>query len=62
VICEIWWELFGVATSYTINLVAVAIVSIGCTGRVKRSLTIYSIFISNNGKMLQVLFMYFPIN
>lgn len=31
VICEIWWELFGVATSYTINLVAVAIVSLGCT-------------------------------
>ncbi|KAG5332237.1 S29A4 protein, partial [Acromyrmex heyeri] len=35
VICEIWWELFGVATSYTINLVAVAIVSLGCTGRKK---------------------------
>ncbi|CAK9827742.1 Equilibrative nucleoside transporter 4 [Anthophora retusa] len=31
VICEIWWELFNVATSYTINLVAVAIVSLGCT-------------------------------
>ncbi|EZA60522.1 hypothetical protein DMN91_009960 [Ooceraea biroi] len=31
VICEIWWELFGVATSYTINLIAVAIVSLGCT-------------------------------
>ncbi|KAL6267218.1 hypothetical protein P5V15_000294 [Pogonomyrmex californicus] len=31
VICEIWWELFGVATSYTVNLVAVAIVSLGCT-------------------------------
>ncbi|XP_029155008.1 equilibrative nucleoside transporter 4-like [Nylanderia fulva] len=31
VICEIWWEFFGVATSYTINLVAVAIVSLGCT-------------------------------
>ncbi|XP_078041485.1 equilibrative nucleoside transporter 3 isoform X1 [Augochlora pura] len=30
-ICEIWWELFAVATSYTINLVAVAIVSLGCT-------------------------------
>ena len=32
VLCEIWWELFGVATSYTINLIAVAIVSLGCTG------------------------------
>ncbi|XP_076238806.1 equilibrative nucleoside transporter 3 [Calliopsis andreniformis] len=31
VICEIWWQLFAVATSYTINLVAVAIVSLGCT-------------------------------
>ncbi|KAG7205436.1 hypothetical protein KM043_007428 [Ampulex compressa] len=31
VICEIWWELFAVATSYTINLVAVAVVSLGCT-------------------------------
>ncbi|XP_011499005.1 PREDICTED: equilibrative nucleoside transporter 4 [Ceratosolen solmsi marchali] len=31
VICEVWWEVFGVATSYTINLVAVAIVSLGCT-------------------------------
>ncbi|OXU25295.1 hypothetical protein TSAR_006457 [Trichomalopsis sarcophagae] len=31
VICEIWWEVVGVATSYTINLVAVAIVSLGCT-------------------------------
>ncbi|CAG5073500.1 Similar to slc29a4: Equilibrative nucleoside transporter 4 (Danio rerio) [Cotesia congregata] len=31
VISEIWWELFGVATSYTINLIAVAVVSIGCT-------------------------------
>ncbi|XP_046411770.1 equilibrative nucleoside transporter 4 [Neodiprion virginianus] len=31
VICEIWWELFGVKASYTINLVAVAVVSLGCT-------------------------------
>ncbi|XP_063244891.1 equilibrative nucleoside transporter 4 [Bacillus rossius redtenbacheri] len=29
--CEIWWEIFGAATSYTINLVAVAVVSLGCT-------------------------------
>ncbi|KAJ8687898.1 hypothetical protein QAD02_023693 [Eretmocerus hayati] len=31
VFCEIWWEVFGYATSYTINLVAVAVVSLGCT-------------------------------
>ena len=31
VICEIWWTFFGVTTSYTINLVAVATVSLGCT-------------------------------
>nr|XP_050861032.1 equilibrative nucleoside transporter 4 [Vespula vulgaris]XP_050861033.1 equilibrative nucleoside transporter 4 [Vespula vulgaris] len=31
VICEIWWELFGATTSYNINLIAVAIVSLGCT-------------------------------
>ncbi|KAK0163646.1 hypothetical protein PV327_007309 [Microctonus hyperodae] len=31
VISEIWWEIFGVATSYTINLIAVAVVSVGCT-------------------------------
>ncbi|XP_066603367.1 equilibrative nucleoside transporter 4 isoform X2 [Prorops nasuta] len=31
IICEIWWELFGVATSYNINLIAVAVVSLGCT-------------------------------
>lgn len=31
VICEIWWELFGVASSYDINLIAVAVVSLGCT-------------------------------
>ncbi|XP_011310979.1 equilibrative nucleoside transporter 4 [Fopius arisanus] len=30
-ISEIWWEFFGVTSSYTINLVAVAIVSVGCT-------------------------------
>lgn len=32
-ICEIWWETFGLAnaTSYTINLIAVAIVAFGCT-------------------------------
>ncbi|KAG5885213.1 hypothetical protein JTB14_012236 [Gonioctena quinquepunctata] len=31
VICEVWWEAFGSATSYTVNLAAVAVVSIGCT-------------------------------
>ncbi|KAG8236750.1 hypothetical protein J437_LFUL015579 [Ladona fulva] len=29
---EVWWEAFGQTTSYTINLIAVAIVSLGCTG------------------------------
>ena len=33
VISEIWWEPFNTATSYTINLVVVAIVSLGCTGK-----------------------------
>ncbi|XP_071452226.1 equilibrative nucleoside transporter 4 isoform X1 [Hetaerina americana] len=28
---EVWWEAFGQATSYTINLIAVAVVSLGCT-------------------------------
>nr|XP_034178589.1 equilibrative nucleoside transporter 4 [Osmia lignaria] len=31
IICEVWWEPFGVSTSYTINLVAVAVTSLGCT-------------------------------
>ncbi|CAH0546407.1 unnamed protein product [Brassicogethes aeneus] len=31
VICEVWWEAFGTATSYSVNLFAVAVVSIGCT-------------------------------
>ncbi|XP_049810567.1 equilibrative nucleoside transporter 4 [Schistocerca nitens] len=30
-VCEIWWEAFGASTSYTINLVAVAVVALGCT-------------------------------
>ncbi|XP_054288139.1 equilibrative nucleoside transporter 4-like [Macrosteles quadrilineatus] len=29
--CEIWWEIFGSGTSYTINLIAVAVVALGCT-------------------------------
>lgn len=32
VVCEVWWEAFGSATSYTVNLAAVAIVAVGCTG------------------------------
>lgn len=31
IICEIWWEAFGTATSYDVNLTAVAVVAIGCT-------------------------------
>ncbi|KAL1517052.1 hypothetical protein ABEB36_000867 [Hypothenemus hampei] len=31
VVCEIWWEAWGTATSYTVNLAAVAVVSVGCT-------------------------------
>lgn len=31
VLCEVWWEAFG-ASSYTINLAAVAVVAVGCTG------------------------------
>nr|CAI5827488.1 unnamed protein product [Callosobruchus analis] len=31
VVCEVWWEAFGTATSYTVNLAAVAIVAVGCT-------------------------------
>uniref|UniRef100_A0A1B6C291 Equilibrative nucleoside transporter 4 n=2 Tax=Clastoptera arizonana TaxID=38151 RepID=A0A1B6C291_9HEMI len=29
--CEIWWGLFAPSTSYTINLIAVAVVALGCT-------------------------------
>ncbi|XP_060535894.1 equilibrative nucleoside transporter 4 isoform X2 [Cylas formicarius] len=31
VVCEVWWEAFGTATSYTVNLAAVAVVAVGCT-------------------------------
>ncbi|XP_030757329.1 equilibrative nucleoside transporter 4 [Sitophilus oryzae] len=31
VVCEVWWEAWGTATSYTVNLAAVAVVSVGCT-------------------------------
>lgn len=33
VVCEVWWEAWGTATSYTVNLAAVAVVSVGCTGK-----------------------------
>ena len=29
--CEVWWQVFSASTSYTINLVAVAVVALGCT-------------------------------
>ncbi|KAB0795972.1 hypothetical protein PPYR_10033 [Photinus pyralis] len=29
--CELWWEVFGELTSYTVNLGAVAVVAVGCT-------------------------------
>ncbi|CAH1372668.1 equilibrative nucleoside transporter 4 isoform X1 [Tenebrio molitor] len=31
VVCEVWWEAFGTATSYGVNLAAVAVVAVGCT-------------------------------
>jgi len=33
VVCEVWWEAWGSSTSYTVNLAAVAVVSVGCTGK-----------------------------
>ncbi|CAH1398750.1 unnamed protein product [Nezara viridula] len=30
-ICEVWWGIFSTNTSYTVNLVAVAVVALGCT-------------------------------
>jgi hypothetical protein len=33
VVCEVWWEAFGTATSYGVNLAAVAVVAVGCTGK-----------------------------
>ncbi|GLH09664.1 Equilibrative nucleoside transporter 4 [Gryllus bimaculatus] len=30
-LCEIWWDAFGASASYTINLIAVAVVALGCT-------------------------------
>ncbi|XP_039284355.1 equilibrative nucleoside transporter 4 [Nilaparvata lugens] len=29
--CEIWWGIFGTSTLYTMNLVAVSVVALGCT-------------------------------
>lgn len=49
VICEIWWELFGATTSYNINLIAVAIVSLGCTGIVSVVIILhYNFFIKSS--------------
>lgn len=49
VICEIWWELFGATTSYNINLIAVAIVSLGCTGIVSIVIILrYNFFIKSS--------------
>lgn len=31
-ILEVWWDVFGVDTAYTMTLVAVAVVALGCTG------------------------------
>lgn len=31
--CELWWEAFGSTSSYTVNLAAVAVVAVGCTGK-----------------------------
>lgn len=43
VICEVWWEAFAQATSYTVNLVAVAVVAVGCTGMIRfRNPTVFS--------------------
>jgi solute carrier family 29 (equilibrative nucleoside transporter) protein 4 len=32
-ICEIGLDMFETSTSYTINLIAVAVVALGCTGK-----------------------------
>jgi solute carrier family 29 (equilibrative nucleoside transporter) protein 4 len=32
-ICEIGLDMFETSTAYTINLIAVAIVALGCTGK-----------------------------
>lgn len=32
-ILEVWWDVFGVDTAYTMTLVAVAVVALGCTGK-----------------------------
>jgi len=30
--CEIWWNIFGPELAYKANLIAVAVVALGCTG------------------------------
>ena len=39
VVCEVWWEAFGTATSYGVNLAAVAVVAVGCTGKLENNYT-----------------------
>lgn len=36
--CEIWWNIFGPELAYKANLVAVAVVALGCTGIQKASM------------------------
>lgn len=31
---EVWWEIFGQNTAYTMTLIAVAVVALGCTGKI----------------------------
>lgn len=49
--CELWWEAFGTATSYTVNLAAVAVVAVGCTGKIGITLNVL--------KISKKLFLYF---
>lgn len=44
VLCEVWWEAFG-PSSYSINLAAVAVVAVGCTGI--KSLAIHNSSVKN---------------
>lgn len=44
-ISEIWWEFFGVTSSYTINLIAVAVVSVGCTGKFYEIIILHYIYV-----------------
>lgn len=37
--CEIWWNIFGPELAYKANLIAVAVVALGCTGIEKTSIS-----------------------